>query len=67
MFVRMEGVREQFRLFSSILQLLGGLILVVVQAKDVLICGVEITEGAAKVHKHPFSRSTAFVLGNEVS
>lgn len=37
------------------------------KAKDVLICGVEITEGAAKVHKHPFSRSTAFVLGNEGS
>jgi hypothetical protein len=37
------------------------------QAKDVSICGVEITEGAAGVHKHPFNRSTAFVLGNEVS
>ena len=37
------------------------------QAKDVSICGVEITEGAAGVHKHPFTRSTAFILGNEVS
>lgn len=37
------------------------------KAKDVSICGVEITEGAARVHKHPFNRSTAFVLGNEGS
>lgn len=37
------------------------------QAKDVSICGVEITEGAARVDKHPFNRSTAFVLGNEVT
>ncbi|XP_024527157.1 uncharacterized protein LOC9634363 isoform X3 [Selaginella moellendorffii] len=29
------------------------------------ICGVEITEGAVAVHKHPFQRSTAFLLGNE--
>lgn len=33
--------------------------------KNVSICGVEITEGAAGVHKYPFTGSTAFVLGNE--
>ncbi|KAG6547662.1 hypothetical protein Mapa_011111 [Marchantia paleacea] len=35
------------------------------QAKDVDICGVEIVEGAQAIHKHPFRRSTAFMLGNE--
>ncbi|CAM6102520.1 unnamed protein product [Calypogeia fissa] len=35
------------------------------KAKDVDICGVEIIDGARPVHKHPFTRSTAFVLGNE--
>ena len=29
------------------------------------LCGVEITEGAAGVHKHPFRGSTAFLMGNE--
>ncbi|KMS95008.1 hypothetical protein BVRB_013280 [Beta vulgaris subsp. vulgaris] len=29
------------------------------------ICGVEITNNAAPVNQHPFSRSTAFLLGNE--
>lgn len=36
------------------------------QAKGVAICGVEITEGAVGVQSHPFTGSTAFVLGNEV-
>ncbi|CAM6101210.1 unnamed protein product [Calypogeia fissa] len=35
------------------------------KANDVDICGVEIIDGARPVHKHPFTRSTAFVLGNE--
>lgn len=30
------------------------------------IVGVEITENAAKIHKHPFAGPTAFMLGNEV-
>ncbi|GBG79359.1 hypothetical protein CBR_g29507 [Chara braunii] len=30
------------------------------------ICGVEIMEGAHPVHLHPFKRSTAFLLGNEI-
>ena len=30
------------------------------------IVGVEIAEGAAPIHKHPFSGSCAFMLGNEV-
>lgn len=29
------------------------------------IIGVEITDGAKPVHSHPFTRSTAFLLGNE--
>ncbi|XP_024539040.1 uncharacterized protein LOC9653118 isoform X1 [Selaginella moellendorffii] len=50
----------RFRHFHSLLE-----------ARDYLkgigcdICGVEITEGAVAVHKHPFQRSTAFLLGNE--
>lgn len=41
-------------------------VLVWQQAKDVDICGVEIIAGATAVHEHPFTRSTCFVLGNEV-
>jgi hypothetical protein len=37
------------------------------QAKHVAICGVEITEGATGVQSHPFTCSTAFLLGNEVN
>ncbi|XP_057533332.1 uncharacterized protein LOC130811163 [Amaranthus tricolor] len=33
--------------------------------KDCDICGVEITSNAMPVNQHPFSRSTAFLLGNE--
>ncbi|XP_078436310.1 tRNA/rRNA methyltransferase (SpoU) family protein [Wolffia australiana] len=29
------------------------------------ICGVEITDDAVSVNRHPFKRSTAFLLGNE--
>ncbi|KAG0611818.1 hypothetical protein M758_7G166900 [Ceratodon purpureus] len=50
----------QFRHFHTLAEAVKYL-----KAKDVSICGVEITEGAAGVHKHPFNRSTAFVLGNE--
>ncbi|KAL3701920.1 hypothetical protein R1sor_019942 [Riccia sorocarpa] len=35
------------------------------KAKNVDICGVEIVDGAKAVHKHPFTRSTCFLLGNE--
>jgi len=31
------------------------------------ILGVEITDDAARIHEHPFTGSTAFMLGNEVS
>ncbi|KAG1326357.1 putative TrmH family tRNA/rRNA methyltransferase [Cocos nucifera] len=34
--------------------------------RDCDICGVEITEGAISVTHHPFKKSTAFLLGNEV-
>ncbi|KAL6503427.1 hypothetical protein OROGR_025350 [Orobanche gracilis] len=33
--------------------------------RDCDICGVEITESAMAVNKHPFMKSTAFLLGNE--
>ncbi|XP_058083014.1 uncharacterized protein LOC131230988 [Magnolia sinica] len=33
--------------------------------RDCDICGVEIADGAVAVSKHPFRRSTAFLLGNE--
>lgn len=36
------------------------------QERDCDICGVEITENAVAVNEHPFKRSTAFLLGNEV-
>ncbi|GAX86423.1 hypothetical protein CEUSTIGMA_g13833.t1 [Chlamydomonas eustigma] len=42
--------------------------LCVIQLKEEKGCeivGVEIVEGALPVHSHPFSRSTAFMLGNE--
>ncbi|KAL5984008.1 hypothetical protein ACLOJK_018110 [Asimina triloba] len=35
--------------------------------KNCDICGVEITDGAFAVSKHPFKKSTAFLLGNEGS
>ncbi|KAL2650198.1 hypothetical protein R1flu_018326 [Riccia fluitans] len=35
------------------------------KAKNVDICGVEIVDGAKAVNKHPFTRSTCFMLGNE--
>lgn len=35
--------------------------------KDCDICGVEITHDALPVNHHPFKKSTAFLLGNEVS
>lgn len=34
--------------------------------KDCDICGVEITDDAKPVNHHPFKKSTAFLLGNEV-
>lgn len=34
--------------------------------KDCDICGVEITNDALPVNNHPFKKSTAFLLGNEV-
>ncbi|KAK9287727.1 hypothetical protein L1049_016167 [Liquidambar formosana] len=34
--------------------------------KDCDICGVEIADGAVAVNEHPFKKSTAFLLGNEV-
>lgn len=37
------------------------------QERDCDICGVEITENAVAVNEHPFKRSTAFLLGNEVT
>lgn len=33
--------------------------------KGIRICGVEIGEESQPVHRHPFSGSTAFLLGNE--
>lgn len=36
------------------------------QEKDCDICGVEIADGALPVNEHPFKKSTAFLLGNEV-
>lgn len=36
------------------------------QERDCDICGVEITDNALAVNEHPFRRSTAFLLGNEV-
>lgn len=36
------------------------------QEKDCDICGVEITDDAVAVNQHPFTKSTAFLLGNEV-
>ncbi|XP_051152888.1 uncharacterized protein LOC127266617 [Andrographis paniculata] len=33
--------------------------------RDCDICGVEITDDAVAVNKHPFTKSTAFLLGNE--
>ena len=36
------------------------------QERDCDICGVEITDNALPVNQHPFKRSTAFLLGNEV-
>lgn len=33
--------------------------------KDCDICGVEITDDAVAVNHHPFTKSTAFLLGNE--
>ncbi|XP_052190879.1 LOW QUALITY PROTEIN: uncharacterized protein LOC127800349 [Diospyros lotus] len=33
--------------------------------RDCDICGVEITDEAIAVDRHPFKRSTAFLLGNE--
>lgn len=38
----------------------------VFQDKDCDICGVEITDTAVAVNQHPFKKSTAFLLGNEV-
>lgn len=35
------------------------------KGRDCDICGVEITSNAMPVNQHPFSRSTAFLLGNE--
>lgn len=35
--------------------------------KDCDICGVEITHDALPVNQHPFNKSTAFLLGNEVT
>lgn len=36
------------------------------QEQDCDICGVEIVDGALAVDSHPFKRSTAFLVGNEV-
>lgn len=36
------------------------------KSKDCDICGVEITDNAVDVTQHPFKKSTAFLLGNEV-
>ncbi|XP_012841156.1 PREDICTED: rRNA methyltransferase 1, mitochondrial isoform X2 [Erythranthe guttata] len=33
--------------------------------RDCDICGVEITDNAIAVNEHPFTKSTAFLLGNE--
>ncbi|KAL5720151.1 hypothetical protein ACHQM5_012845 [Ranunculus cassubicifolius] len=33
--------------------------------KDFDICGVEITHESLHVNQHPFTKSTAFLLGNE--
>lgn len=40
--------------------------LLFLQEKDCDICGVEITDDAKPVNQHPFKKSTAFLLGNEV-
>lgn len=32
---------------------------------DIAVCGIEIMDNASPVHKHPWSGSTAFILGNE--
>ncbi|KAH8934138.1 hypothetical protein BDL97_18G067500 [Sphagnum fallax] len=50
----------QFRHFQTLPQAVEYL-----KAKHVAICGVEITEGATGVQSHPFTCSTAFLLGNE--
>lgn len=39
---------------------------VFLKSKDCDICGVEITDNAVDVTQHPFKKSTAFLLGNEV-
>lgn len=36
------------------------------EERDCDICGVEIADGAVSIEKHPFRKSTAFLLGNEV-
>ncbi|KMZ73951.1 RNA methyltransferase, TrmH family protein [Zostera marina] len=37
------------------------------EERDCDICGVEIADGAVSIEKHPFRKSTAFLLGNEGS
>lgn len=41
-------------------------VLCFLKEKDCDICGVEITDTAMPVNQHPFNKSTAFLLGNEV-